>query len=340
MYVRRLCVITVDLQDSSISTRLLNIGNNQMRKPHGRPLSHSVSPPLHIMTSIFSQALTHVGELVAVESTNSPDNPAFTAQRCQQAGCTAFITSSMYAGHVSEAICETCYRRNYYREPGYDKVHKHCAINDAITPMAAERMCLCPDDAGKVSRDASGYGSDDEKTLAPDSNDPEKNHLNGDGKAEKGVHIDVRDADGDETTLASSSKGASKDLNGMDGRKHNCGLLKLGPIEASAKYEGLKVVAGEEVKSGGRLSTAMARLTTRDDKAVKKSSSSKKRASAIFSFKGGRDGSPSARGVFEDPAEDTNVPQFFRKFADDDAFSHVHMSLRVGPLVIENGVGR
>ena len=241
----------------------------------------------------------------------------------------------MYTGHVSEAICETCYRRNYYREPGYDKVHKHCAINDAITPMDAERMCMCPDDTGKISRDASRdsrYDSDDGKTLAPSTNDPENRHSNGDGKFKNGVDVD-------EKTLASSSNGASKGINGTDGRKHDCTLHKLGPIEASAKYEGLKLVAGEGVKSGGRLSTAMSRLTTRDDRASRKSSSSRRSVASVFSSKGPEE-SPRARGVFEDPSQDTNVPQFFRKFADEDAFSHVHMSLRVGPLVIENGVGR
>lgn len=244
----------------------------------------------------------------------------------------------MYTGHVGEAICETCYRRNYYHEPGYDKVHKHCAINDAITPMAAERMCTCPDDSTNISKSVSQESrreSDDEKTLAPSSNGHEKDRLSGEGKAKNGVHVDV-----DEKTLASTSNSASLDRNGTDGRKHDCALHKLGFIEANAKYEGLKVVAGEEPKSGNRLSTAMARFTTRDDRAPKKSTSSRKSVVSVFSSKGDPNESPRARGVFEDPSQDTNVPQFFRKFADEDAFSHVHMSLRVGPLVIENGVGR
>lgn len=329
--------LTVYFKDSLTSTRISSTGNSLLRRLRGNLPFHSVSLLLRSLASISSQSLTHVGELVAVETRNGSSTPAFTPQRCQQAGCTAFITSSMYTGHVSEALCETCYRRNYYREPGYDKVHKHSAINDAITPMDAERMCMCPDDSGKISRDVSrdsSCDSDDEKTLAPNSIGPDKNTLNGDGKAKNGVHVDA-----DEKTLASSANGASKDINGTDGRKHDCRLHKLGPMEASAKYEGLKLVAGEEVKSGGRLSTAMSRLTTRDDRSSRKSTSSRRSVVSVFSSKGSEE-SPRERGVFEDPSQDTNVPQFFRKFADEDAFSHVHMSLRVGPLVIENGVGR
>lgn len=326
------------LQDSSTLIRTSNTGNSQTRKPHDSPLSRSVSQPPRRLKPSPSQSLTQTGVSVATETTDSSGIPTFTPQRCQQAGCTSFITSSMYTGHVGEAICETCYRRNYYHEPGYDKVHKHCAINDAVTPMAAERMCTCPNDSPNGSRDVSRDSrcdSDDEKTLAPSSNGHEKDRLSGDDKAKNGVHVDVN-----EETLTSTSNGASTNINGTDGRKHDCALHKLGFVEANAKYEGLKIVAGEEAKSGNRLSTAMARLTTRDDRAPKKSSSSRKSVASVFSSKGDPNESPRARGVFEDPSQDTNVPQFFKKFADEDAFSHVHMSLRVGPLVIENGVGR
>lgn len=39
------------------------------------------------------------------------------------------------------------------------------------------------------------------------------------------------------------------------------------------------------------------------------------------------------------PVED-DIPAFFRRWAEKDPFGDMHMALRVGPLVIENGVER
>ncbi len=44
--------------------------------------------------------------------------------------------------------------------------------------------------------------------------------------------------------------------------------------------------------------------------------------------------------VATDPAADGDMPLFFRKSAAKDPFANVHMALRVGPLVVENGVAQ
>lgn len=127
---------------------------------------------------------------------------------------------------------------------------------------------------------------------------------------------------------------------GAGSSKNVCELSKLGPVEARAKYEGLKATTGQPTQHKRGLSSTMARLTTGDKKSDKrKPSPTGRRVSSIFGLKGGGRETAS-QGVFTDPSEDTNVPQFFRKFADKDAYSHVHMALRVGPLVIENGVAK
>ena len=129
-------------------------------------------------------------------------------------------------------------------------------------------------------------------------------------------------------------------LTGEDG--HECGLFNLGSIEAQAKYEGLKASVSDASHKRG-LSGAMSKLSTKDSRFLKPSSSSdrRKRVSAVFSgLRGSSTEAIASDNVVTDPTADKNVPQFFKKFEDVDAFSHTHMSLRVGPLVIENGVGR
>lgn len=121
-----------------------------------------------------------------------------------------------------------------------------------------------------------------------------------------------------------------------DGHLDDCGLLKLGRVEAKAKYGGLRAVAGG---SPG----ATTKLLTREDSFNKKPSSTRRRLSSVFGSSRSTDVRaevPEPKGVVSDPAEDMNIPESFRKFADKNAFSHVHMAVRVGPLVIENGAGK
>ena len=206
----------------------------------------------------------------------------------------------MYIGKDSVVICERCYNLHYHGQPGFGKVYKHSPLNEVVTPVLANRICECPG---------------------------------------------VARLDGEKPTLLYPYGPADGHMN--TGR-HQCGLLELGCVEAKAKYEGLKAVTGEKGKEKswtGGFPRGMAKLTTRDEASEKRTSSARKRVSAVFgsrSANGGdaKDLPTKAEGVVQDPAEDNNVPQFFRKFADKDAFSHVHMALRVGPLVIENGVGK
>lgn len=45
-------------------------------------------------------------------------------------------------------------------------------------------------------------------------------------------------------------------------------------------------------------------------------------------------------GMIIDPHKDMDIPPIFRKRAEGDPFGDIHMALRVGPLIIENGVPR
>ncbi|UNI15712.1 hypothetical protein JDV02_002218 [Purpureocillium takamizusanense] len=98
-----------------------------------------------------------------------------------------------------------------------------------------------------------------------------------------------------------------------------CGLLKLGEAVASAKYRGLEELAGQK-----------------GVKVLKEEEKQKRR-----SYKTGIDAARFEALLQEgptDPGNDNDVSSFIRQFADPNPFGHVHMSLRVGPLVVENGV--
>ncbi|GJN86591.1 hypothetical protein PLIIFM63780_010172 [Purpureocillium lilacinum] len=98
-----------------------------------------------------------------------------------------------------------------------------------------------------------------------------------------------------------------------------CGLLKLGEAVATAKYNGLEEVAGQK---GVRV--------------LKVEEKQRRR-----SYKTGIDAAKYEAMLRErptDPGDDDDVPIFTRQFADTNPFGHVHMSIRVGPLVVENGV--
>lgn len=100
-----------------------------------------------------------------------------------------------------------------------------------------------------------------------------------------------------------------------------CGLLKLGEAVATAKYNGLEEVAGQK---GVRV--------------LKVEEKQRRR-----SYKTGIDAAKYEAMLRErptDPGDDDDVPSFIRQFADTNPFGHVHMSLRVGPLVVENGVAQ
>ncbi|KAJ6443354.1 L-2,4-diaminobutyrate decarboxylase [Purpureocillium lavendulum] len=98
-----------------------------------------------------------------------------------------------------------------------------------------------------------------------------------------------------------------------------CGLLRLGEAVATAKYNGLEDLAG---RTGAKV--------------IKHEEKQRRR-----SFKTGLDAAK-----YEqldkygncDPTADNDVPPFVRQFAEKNPFGHVHMSLRVGPLIVENGV--
>jgi hypothetical protein len=114
-----------------------------------------------------------------------------------------------------------------------------------------------------------------------------------------------------------------------------CGLLKLGEIVAEAKYEGMQTVM---IKKG---SNKKEPVNKKDDntKATKiRSTERPKTVTAQSQQAPDREQTTGTAVAFEEAKADEDIPLLYRQFAERYPFGNVHMALRVGPLVIENGV--
>ncbi|KAK4233025.1 hypothetical protein C8A03DRAFT_39296, partial [Achaetomium macrosporum] len=100
-----------------------------------------------------------------------------------------------------------------------------------------------------------------------------------------------------------------------------CSLLKLGEIVALAKYNGLQSVVSTKKPFK---SPSMKRLETKTESSLHDSAT--------------RVAASSSTSVVTEATADEDIPSFFRRFMSKYPFGNVHMALRVGPLVIENGV--
>jgi hypothetical protein len=114
--------------------------------------------------------------------------------------------------------------------------------------------------------------------------------------------------------------------------KHlQCRLVKLGELVPRAKYSGLLQTAGiKESKAAGIFAEETPAIVAQV-----------KARSGSFSERTRKKGSSTnLDGSLTDAEADTDIPLFLRKFARKNPFGDVHMALRVGPLLIENGVAQ
>lgn len=117
---------------------------------------------------------------------------------------------------------------------------------------------------------------------------------------------------------------------------NDCGLLELSERVTLAKYNALvqSVVGTRDPAKATALSSKLEAL---EEPQVPKWS--KKEARARWAEPPGPE-TRAAHRVATDPAADTDMPLFLRNSAAKHPFADVHMALRVGPLVIENGVSQ
>jgi Na+-translocating ferredoxin:NAD+ oxidoreductase RnfC subunit len=122
-----------------------------------------------------------------------------------------------------------------------------------------------------------------------------------------------------------------------------CGLLKLGEIVAEAKYDGMRTMtiqkkrknknkrnlADERREDKQRVETMKQKQAQRPKTITQQSQHAPERAAM------------SGTAVAVEEAEaDEDIPFFLRRYTEKYPFGNVHMALRIGPAVIENGVAQ
>ena len=115
-----------------------------------------------------------------------------------------------------------------------------------------------------------------------------------------------------------------------------CGLFKVGDLVAEAKYDGIRTMTSLKKRSKKR---------SQEDTEDSPTKATKKRSMGRPTAATGKSQQAPDRvqttgatvGVGEDEA-DADIPWFLRKYTEKYPFGNVHMALRVGPLVLENGV--
>lgn len=119
--------------------------------------------------------------------------------------------------------------------------------------------------------------------------------------------------------------------------KHSVSTDGLSEREAEAKYTGLLASVGDVPQD--QKSSLSRRISQAGEKLKARRLSGAAREST--SVGSGGQSRPSRDATLDVLAtDDADVPLFFRQCADRNPFAGVHMALRVGPLVIENGVSK
>jgi hypothetical protein len=241
--------------------------------------------------------------------------PRLEPLRCSRPDCNSVIRGSMFvssaacAGLPDQAVvCEDCYRSFHFGDAPFIKSYKHCVLAEAITPPISRAICRCKD--------------------VP--------HFDGSGKP---------------LSLFPLDKDAKHFDNGGAGSVQ-CSLLKLGEIVALAKYEGLKSIVSTKkpfnspsMVPSSSASPGKNTASTGESSAPNKTSKTKwkrleTKTESSLHDSATRVAASSSTSVVTEATADEDIPLFFRRFTSRYPFGNVHMALRVGPLVIENGVAQ
>lgn len=125
-----------------------------------------------------------------------------------------------------------------------------------------------------------------------------------------------------------------------------CGLLQLPELVAFAKFRGMQILPGKASKPDdfaqdskeGKKKKAMQEKNSEKNGWQRLELKKTTTSSLVNSTE--RTVTSGESTVFEEAAADRDIPLFFRKYTEKYPFGNVHMSLRVGPLLIENGVAQ
>ncbi|RAL11933.1 uncharacterized protein BO97DRAFT_478319 [Aspergillus homomorphus CBS 101889] len=234
-------------------------------------------------------------------------NAQFEPLKCSD--CTSIIRGSMFTKDVKldpanqRTVCEDCYRRSDFGREQYTKVYKHCILAETITPELSRNLCRCLHisrlDSKGLPRGFFPISKEDNHVSAPFTKRCKILELN--------TRVALAKYDGLQSTV--------RDHMEEDKKPHGSGPKVNGRARDGEHKPPKKVTLRKDPKA--------AQLPLRTDSG-KRNSLAHDQDSNIASAKEAR--------------ADDDIPLFFRQFAQQYPFGNVHMALRVGPLVIENGV--
>jgi hypothetical protein len=118
--------------------------------------------------------------------------------------------------------------------------------------------------------------------------------------------------------------------------KVECGLLKLGEMVAEAKYDGMRTITTRP-KSKGR-EDKKERLAHAETIRIQQSGHRPKTVEKESQHGPDRAAATGTAIALEEAEADEDIPFFLKEFAERYPFGNVHIALRVGPILIENGV--
>ncbi|TGJ84461.1 hypothetical protein E0Z10_g4333 [Xylaria hypoxylon] len=119
-----------------------------------------------------------------------------------------------------------------------------------------------------------------------------------------------------------------------------CGLLKLSEIVAEAKYDGMQTIVSKKQKKNRSLVDEKREDEEREALASRKGQKQQQRKVITQQSQNAPDRTAetgTSMAVAEAEA-DEDVPFFLKRYTENYPFGNVHMALRLGPLVLENGV--
>lgn len=121
-----------------------------------------------------------------------------------------------------------------------------------------------------------------------------------------------------------------------------CGLLKLGEAVAEAKYDGMRTIASKKKtdKKKRNLVDEGRDDMRHGDKAKQKHTERPKIITQQSQHAPERDAMSGTAVATEEAEADGDIPFFLKRYTEKYPFGNVHMALRIGPIVIENGVAQ
>jgi hypothetical protein len=234
------------------------------------------------------------------------DLPTFSPRTCVE--CHVAIRGCTFV-HVEEqsfTICETCYRARHYGQVEFTKRYKESCLHRDLDPETTRKLCYCSD---VQRRDENGRP----RPLWP---------INSEAKTDK--HLDG---------------GSGDSTNG----KIRCRLYELPDMVAEAKYAGTRTKVDKNTTLDSELKKAMREARQLDFAAAKQAREKSRPPRSGLTRLGNTFQSSVAEygksfGYTESTPE--NIPIYLRSITDKYPYGNVHMALRFGPIIIENGVAK